>query len=121
MADQLLKLIIPVALWCPYCGARHVDETRKGERWDRARDAVINAAAESGMVLCGWGNHGLYKQRGLFIREMLHAHGIEPHILRLTGQDQPEHPLYIPYTVEPVPWPYEPPKAAVDEREAARG
>ena len=35
MAEQLLKLIIPVALWCPYCGARHVDETRKGEGWDR--------------------------------------------------------------------------------------
>ena len=33
--NQLLKLIIPVALWCPYCGTRHVDETRKGERWGR--------------------------------------------------------------------------------------
>ena len=35
MAEQLHKIIIPVALWCPYCGTRHVDETRKGKRWDR--------------------------------------------------------------------------------------
>lgn len=32
---QLLKLIIPVKLFCPYCGARHIDETRLNEKWDR--------------------------------------------------------------------------------------
>ena len=31
----LVKIIIPLSLWCPHCGARHVDETRNGERWDR--------------------------------------------------------------------------------------
>lgn len=31
----LIKVIIPSSLWCPYCGARHLDETRNGERWDR--------------------------------------------------------------------------------------
>lgn len=30
-----MKLIIEVPLWCPYCGAKHVDETRNGEKWDR--------------------------------------------------------------------------------------
>jgi len=30
-----MKLIIEYRLFCPYCGVRHVDETRKGERWDR--------------------------------------------------------------------------------------
>lgn len=34
MAD-LPKIIIPIKLWCPHCGARHIDETRNGERWDR--------------------------------------------------------------------------------------
>ena len=32
---DLLKLIIPTKLWCPYCGARHIDELRNNERWDR--------------------------------------------------------------------------------------
>lgn len=32
---QLLKIIIPHALWCPHCGARHVDEERNDEKWDR--------------------------------------------------------------------------------------
>ena len=34
-APDLLKIIVPLPLWCPHCGARHVDETRDGERWDR--------------------------------------------------------------------------------------
>lgn len=34
-APQLRKVIMPAALFCPYCGARHLDETRGGERWDR--------------------------------------------------------------------------------------
>ncbi len=32
---QRIQIIIAVKLWCPTCGARHIDETRNGERWDR--------------------------------------------------------------------------------------
>ena len=28
-------LVIRIPLYCPYCGAHHVDESRNGERWDR--------------------------------------------------------------------------------------
>jgi transposase-like protein len=35
MPEQLFKVIIPVKLFCPYCGARHVDESRNSEKWDR--------------------------------------------------------------------------------------
>ncbi len=38
MTNDKLKLpilIIPVHLFCPRCGARHLDEEREGERWDR--------------------------------------------------------------------------------------
>ena len=34
MAD-LPALIIPAVLFCPHCGASHIDELRNGERWDR--------------------------------------------------------------------------------------
>lgn len=30
-----MKMILAVRIFCPRCGARHVDETRDGERWDR--------------------------------------------------------------------------------------
>lgn len=29
------KIIIAMKLFCPHCGARHIDETRNGEKWDR--------------------------------------------------------------------------------------
>lgn len=32
---ELPKLIIQAKLFCPYCGARHVDEERNGEKWHR--------------------------------------------------------------------------------------
>lgn len=35
MMSELPKLIIPAKLWCPHCGAPHVDEERDGERWNR--------------------------------------------------------------------------------------
>lgn len=34
-ATELPKLIINAKLWCPHCGARHIDEERNGEKWQR--------------------------------------------------------------------------------------
>lgn len=79
---------------------------------NKARDAILDAASHAGLVLCGWGNHGLHKHQGTYIKDVLEAHGIELHILRLTGQGQPEHPLYVPYDVKPVLWRYELQEAA---------
>lgn len=32
---ELMKVIIPIKLWCPYCGTRHIDKERNGEKWHR--------------------------------------------------------------------------------------
>jgi len=32
---NLPRIIIDAALFCPHCGARHVDEARNGEKWHR--------------------------------------------------------------------------------------
>jgi hypothetical protein len=32
---QLPRIIIDAVLYCPHCGARHVDEARNGEKWHR--------------------------------------------------------------------------------------
>lgn len=32
---ELPRLIIDAKLWCPHCGARHIDESRNGEKWHR--------------------------------------------------------------------------------------
>lgn len=35
MTTQLPKLIVPLRIFCPYCGVRHIDASRNGEKWDR--------------------------------------------------------------------------------------
>lgn len=32
---NLPRVIIDAVLFCPHCGARHVDESRNGEKWHR--------------------------------------------------------------------------------------
>ena len=32
---NLMRVIIDAVLFCPHCGARHVDEARNGEKWHR--------------------------------------------------------------------------------------
>lgn len=32
---HLPRIIIDAVLFCPHCGARHVDEARNGEKWHR--------------------------------------------------------------------------------------
>lgn len=32
---HLPRIIIDAVLFCPHCGARHVDESRNGEKWHR--------------------------------------------------------------------------------------
>lgn len=32
---NLPRIIIDAVLFCPHCGARHVDEARNGEKWHR--------------------------------------------------------------------------------------
>lgn len=32
---NLPRIIIDAPLFCPHCGARHVDESRNGEKWHR--------------------------------------------------------------------------------------
>lgn len=32
---ELLKIIIPLKIFCPHCGERHIDDRRDSERWER--------------------------------------------------------------------------------------
>ena len=65
-------------------------------------DAAILAAANlAGMVVCAWGNHGDYLDRGKEVVALLHRHGIIPHCLAVTGSGHPKHPLYVGYDTKP--------------------
>jgi hypothetical protein len=66
--------------------------------------AILAVALRADVVVCAWGNHGLFRDRGLAVRAMLARAGIVAHALRITNAGQPAHPLYIPYSTVPQRW-----------------
>jgi hypothetical protein len=69
----------------------------------RNNDYTIGAMiVASELVVCGWGEHGAYLSRGLQVRIVIAQHGKTPFALKVNKSGQPAHPLYIPYSAEPV-------------------
>lgn len=77
-------------------------------------DEAIIAAAEyclqrDGFLVACWGApKGNARTRLLMEQRFQHilSLGLPLRYLRLTGNGYPEHPLYVPYSVEPTPWTY---------------
>lgn len=65
------------------------------DRWLRSIDLRF------GMILAAWGAKGTRGNRDRDVLQMLtQSHSV--HCLRKTKEGHPEHPLYIPYSAEPV-------------------
>jgi hypothetical protein len=64
--------------------------------------AILQAATESNIVVCAWGNHGEHLQRGAAVMEMLRARHLPVHCLRLNAAGHPAHPLYLPGKLKPI-------------------
>lgn len=63
---------------------------------------ILDAAKNAGMTVCAWGNHGRINCRGSQIAGWLSGrHNIELHCLKISKENQPVHPLYQPYSLEP--------------------
>ena len=67
-------------------------------------DAIITEAKRAAMVVCGWGKLGKYMGRATFVCDLLRLHKVYPHALNLNGDGSPEHPLYQPYSRQPIPY-----------------
>jgi len=63
--------------------------------------AILTSAGECTLVVCGWGGHGKYLNRGAKVLDMLNTAKIKSWALRLTKSGQPGHPLYVPYECKP--------------------
>jgi hypothetical protein len=79
--------------------------------WSENENAVLTRAESAEVVVCAWG--GPYAPRSLAERiharagtllTRLRAMGRTPHVLGLTKDGHPRHPLYMPYTAMPRPW-----------------
>lgn len=63
--------------------------------------ALLTVVRGAGIVICAWGSHGRYRERGATVQSLLQAQGIPLHALRLNKDGSPQHPLYIGYDVVP--------------------
>ena len=66
--------------------------------------AILFAARRSSLIVCAWGNHGAHLERSSAVRSSLKKHEVPLHALRLNGNGEPAHPLYLPASLEPREW-----------------
>lgn len=64
--------------------------------------AIWEAWRVSDKTVCGWGGHGKHLGRDKYVRE--HLFGDHPNLwcLKQSADCQPWHPLYLPYSLEPI-------------------
>ncbi len=65
---------------------------------------LLDCVKRADMTICAWGSHGDHRGRHTEVRTLLTQHQLDLHVLALTTKGQPKHPLYIPYSQNPVPW-----------------
>jgi len=63
---------------------------------------LLEASRRAHLVVAAWGNHGAFRGRSKRVVEMLRQAGVELRCLKLTGQGEPGHPLYLPKNLQPV-------------------
>ena len=66
--------------------------------------AILNAALNSALVVCAWGNHGLHRARSAHVAKLLREAGVGLHMLRMNACGEPAHPLYLPGSLRARPW-----------------
>jgi len=70
-----------------------------------ANDAQLQEAAGwADVVLCAWGVHGAYLNRGWEVAGHLSAHDAPLLCLGQTKYGHPRHPLYVSYSQAPLRW-----------------
>lgn len=67
-------------------------------------EAVLTWAGLADLFVAAWGNN-IRDREAFEIRIGLRRMGVKPHVLKLTKSGNPQHPLYLPKTTRPFPWP----------------
>jgi len=66
---------------------------------------IDGAVGRCDIAICAWGSHGKLSDMGNFIRSILgRRHPDKAHYLKLNSDGSPTHPLYLPYSLQPVLW-----------------
>lgn len=75
-----------------------------GRRIEKNNEMIIKIAKEAAIVVCAWGTHGKFMDRGADVLHMLKLNGITPLHLGLTSGGFPKHPLYLKKDLKPIPF-----------------
>ena len=67
-------------------------------------DAILDGSRWADVIVCAWGVHGAYLDRGSLIEASLRSTGAALYHLGLSKDGLPRHPLYIPYHRQPESW-----------------
>jgi hypothetical protein len=69
-------------------------------------ESILRAAQASALIVCGWGKHPLAAPRGQAVLTMLKKSNLQDKVrcLQLNADNSPQHPLYIAYAKQPVPF-----------------
>ena len=62
------------------------------------------SSPDAGPVICAWGVHGEHRGQDVTVLVWLEGYGIRPLALGVTRDGHPKHPLYLPKSVEPMPF-----------------
>jgi hypothetical protein len=62
--------------------------------------ATVNQE-DGGQIVCAWGGHGTFKNRGKIVLAELLKESLKVHVLGMTNREQPLHPLYVAYDLKP--------------------
>jgi hypothetical protein len=68
-------------------------------------ELLVDALRGCEVIVCAWGQHGDYRSRAAKVRRLLAGKPLSA--LKLNGDGTPSHPLYLPYSLTPVPYPAE--------------
>lgn len=71
-----------------------------------ANYAAIYDAVKSCLIsICAWGTHGKFMDTGNHTRDGLQrSFPDKTHYLKLNSDGSPAHPLYLPYSLQPILW-----------------
>lgn len=73
----------------------------EGEGTDQA---LLDGATWADTTIAAWGVHGVHRDRHLAVRSLFAGAKETLHCLGLSKEGHPRHPLYLPYSAQPMLW-----------------